>query len=416
MKKYWLLLLVCIVYSKAHSQRTEIHTPHIRTVQVIANNDYTAPAVICLGNDETVEVSFDRLTHDYHRYQYVLTHCNADWTPSDISETEYLDGFNDNPIENADISVNTTLPYTHYQFTLPNEQVKLKLSGNYRLTVYDEAEGKEKPAFTTCFRVMEKRVNVMAQVSSDTDIDRNKTHQQISFSIQHKGYPIRNPQNEIKVHVLQNNRTDNEVTSLQPSYVGTDLLKYEHNRALIFPAGNEYRRFEMVNTRYASKGVESIRYHDPYYHVTLLPDEPRILNYSYDQDQNGRFVIRYDDATDNATEADYFFVHFSLQWEKPLAEGDFYLQGAFTYDRFNEENRLKYNPEKHAYECTLLLKQGAYNYQYLYVAPEKNSGSTSPAEGNYYETENEYLILVYHRAFGERYDRLIGEWKIFHSQ
>ena len=230
----------------------------------------------------------------------------------------------------------------------------------------------------------------------------------MSFSIQYKGYPIRNPQNEVKVHVLQDNRTDNWVTNLHPSYIGPDQLRYEHNRALIFSAGNEYRRFEMVSTRYASQGVESIRYHAPYYHVTLRPDEPRLLNYSYDQDQNGRFVIRYDEAVDNTTEADYFFVHFSLLWENPLTEGNFYLQGAFTYDNFNEESRLKYNAETHAYECTQLLKQGAYNYQYLYVAPGTTAGSTAQAEGNFYETENEYLILVYHRAFGERYDRLIG--------
>lgn len=408
MKKIWIFLFACIVCGGLHAQRTEVHTPHIRTVQVIANNDYMAPAVIRLGEDESVEISFDHLTHDYHRYQYILTHCNADWTPSNLSETEYLDGFNDNPIEDYGISVNTTLPYTHYRLTLPNDQVRPKLSGNYRLTVYDDAEGKDKPAFSTCFRVLEKGVNVLAQVSSDTEIDRNKTHQQVSFSIQYKGYPIHNPQNEVKVHVLQDNRTDNWVTDLKPSYVGPDQLRYEHNRALIFPAGNEYRRFEMVSTRYASQGVESIRYHAPYYHVTLSPAEPRILNYSYDQDQNGRFVIRYDEAVDNNTEADYFFVHFSLLWENPLSEGDFYLQGAFTYDDFNEGNRLKYNPETHAYEGSQLLKQGAYNYQYLYVAPGSTAGSTAQAEGNYYETENEYLILIYNRAFGERYDKLIG--------
>ena len=409
MKKTLPLFLICIlICCGAHAQRTEVYNPHIHTVQVIANNDYMAPAVIRLCEGETVEISFDHLTHDYHRYQYVLTHCNADWTPSDLSETEYLDGFNDNPIEDHDISVNTTLPYTHYRLTFPNDQVRPKLSGNYRLLVYDDAEGKNKPAFSTCFRILEKEVNISAQVSSDTEIDRNKNHQQVSFSIQHKGYPIRNPQNEIRVHVLQDNRTDNEVTNLQPSYVGPDQLRYEHNRALIFPAGNEYRRFEMVSTRYASQGVESIRYHAPYYHVTLQPDLPRLLNYSYDQDQNGRFVIRYDEAVDNNTEADYFFVHFSLLWENPLTEGKFYLQGAFTYDDFNEENLLKYNPETHAYECARLLKQGAYNYQYLYVTPGSTVGSTAQAEGNFYETENEYLILVYHRPFGERYDRLIG--------
>ena len=375
MKKILSLFLICIICCGVHAQRTEVYNQHIHTVQVIANNDYMSPAVIRLGENETVEISFDHLTHDYHRYQY-------------------LDGFNDNPIEDHDISVNTTLPYTHYRLTLPNDQVQLKLSGNYRLTVYDDADGKDKPAFTTCFRVLQKEVNVSAQVSSDTEIDRNKTHQQVSFSIQYKGYPIRNPQNEVKVHVLQDNRTDNWVTNLHPSYIGPDQLRYEHNRALIFPAGNEYRRLEMVSTRYASQGVESIRYHAPYYHVTLRPDEPRLLNYSYDQDQNGRFVIRYDEAVDNATEADYFFVHFSLLWENPLTEGNFYLQGAFTYDNFNEESRLKYNAETHAYECTQLLKQGAYNYQYLYVAPGTTAGSTAQAEGNFYETENESLFTT----------------------
>lgn len=409
MKKLFSLLLFSIFYCVLlHAQRTEVYTPNIRTVQVIANNDDLSPAVIRLGEEETVEISFDHLTHDYHRYQYILTHCNADWTPSDLSETEYLDGFNDNPIEDSEISINTTLPYTHYRLTLPNEQVRLRLSGNYRLTVYDDAESKEKPAFTACFRVLEKVVNVSAQVSSDTEIDRNKSHQQVSFCIHHKGYPIRNPQAEVKVHVLQDNRTDNAVTDLTPSYIGANELRYEHNRALIFPAGNEYRRFEMVSTRYAGQGVENIRYHAPYYHVTLRADEPRLLNYSYDQDRNGRFVLRYDEAVDNNTEADYFFVHFALLWEKPLAAGNFYLQGAFTYDNFNEANLLKYNAETHAYEVTQLLKQGAYNYQYLYVAPGSTVGSTVQADGNFYETENEYLILVYHRAFGERYDKLIG--------
>ncbi|WP_291528294.1 DUF5103 domain-containing protein [Bacteroides sp. UBA939] len=408
MKKAILLLSISIICCGLYAQRTEVFTPHIRTVQVIANHDYTVPAIIQTERDESLEISFDHLTHEYHRYQYILTHCNTDWTPSDLSETEYLDGFNDNPVEDYEISVNTTLPYTHYRLTLPNDQVRLKLSGNYRLTVYDDAEGSNKPAFSTCFRILEKKVNVSAQVSSDTEIDRNKTHQQVSFGIQYKGYPIRNPQNEIKVYVLQNGRTDNQVTNLYPSYIGPDQLRYEHNRALIFAAGNEYRRFEMVSTRYASQGVEGIRYHAPYYHVSLYPNEPRLLNYSYDQDQNGRFVIRYNEAVDNNTEADYFFVHFSLLWENPLESGDFYLQGAFTHDNFNAGSRLEYNAETHAYESTQLLKQGAYNYQYLYVAPGSTKGSTAQAEGNFYETENEYLILVYQRAFGERYDRLIG--------
>lgn len=375
---------------------------------MVANDDHMAPPVITLQEGERMELSFDELSHDYHRYQYTLTHCNADWTPSDLSEIDYLNGFNNNPIDNYETSVNTTLSYTHYRLRLPNHQVQMKLSGNYLVTVYDDAEGVDKPAFTACFRVMERQVNVSASVSSDTEIDRNKSHQQVSFNIRHRGYAIRNPQQELKVQVLQNGRTDNMVTGVLPTYVAPDELQYNHNRALIFPAGNEYRRFEMISTRYSGRKVDNIRFHDPYYHATLLPDEVRIRNYSYDEDQNGRYVVRYDEATDNDIEADYFFVHFSLPWEEPLKDGAFYLEGAFTYDHFNRQTELKYNLEAHTYESVQLLKQGAYNYLYLYVPQRETHGETGPAEGNFYETENEYLILVYSRPFGERYDRLVG--------
>lgn len=404
-KQISLLFLLTCLSTMTRAQRTEIYAPHIQTVQLIANDDYTAPPVITLENGERIEISFDELSHDYHRYQYVLSHRNADWTPSDLSEIDYLDGFNNNPIDDYETSVNTTMPYTHYRMGLPNDQVKMKLSGNYQVTVYDDSDS-SKPVFKVCFRVLEKQVNVSAVVSSDTEIDRNKGHQQVSFSIRHKGYPIRNPQQEIKVQVMQNGRTDNMVSGILPTYIGPDELRYTHNRALIFSAGNEYRRFEMVNTRYTGLGVKSIQYHDPYYHVTLFPSEPRTKNYSYDEDQNGHYLIRYDDATDNDIEADYFFVHFSLPWKNPFMDGKLYLQGEFTYDNFNQQTEMKYNRE--VYESVQLLKQGAYNYLYLYVPNGSTKGETGPVEGNYFETENDYLVLIYSRPFGDRYDRLVG--------
>ncbi|MCH5327114.1 MAG: DUF5103 domain-containing protein, partial [Duncaniella sp.] len=60
------------------------------------------------------------------------------------------------------------------------------------------------------------------------------------------------------------------------------------------------------------------------------------------------------------------------------------------------------------YELSLLLKQGAYNYQYLYVAPGSERGESGPVEGNYFQTVNEYTVKVYHRPRGGRYDRLVG--------
>ena len=406
MRTYITIFLLSFTLFMAKAQRNEILVPDVKTIQVIANGDWMVPPIVSLNPEDYLEISFDELTHQYHRYIYKITHCNADWSPSGLSEIEYLNGFNNNTIDDYKNSFNTTMQYTHYKLFLPNDDVQITASGNYILTVYDDNEN-DKPILNACFSVIEKQVGVSATVSSNTDIDTNASHQQVSFNINYSGYSISNPFNELKVQVFQNQRWDNMVTNITPTYQSPGLLQYVHNQNLIFDAGNEYRRFEITNVHYATQGVDYIRFFDPYYHAVLFPDEAR-RNYSFDVDQNGRFYIRYNLAEDNETEADYLFVHFTLDWEEPLTGGNFYLQGEFTNDRFIPSYKLTYNPEAHAYESVQLLKQGAYNYMYLFVPDGSTKGEAGPAAGNFYETENEYMILVYHRPFGGRYDKLVG--------
>lgn len=402
----WLLILHC-----GMAQNNETYVNDIRSVRVIANNNWQNVPIIELNSDNYLEISFDQLSHQYHRYVYRIIHCNADWQPSELSEIDFLDGFNNNVIEDYQNSFNTTMLYTHYKVFLPNEEVQLKTSGNYKLCVYDEEKDNEL-VLTACFSVLEPQVNISASVSSNTDIDTNASHQQVEFNIIHDGYNIRNPNAEIKVHVLQNNRRDNCVTDLLPTYQQPGRLQYIHNPKLIFEAGNEYRRFELVNVHYATQGVDNIRFFDPYYHATLFTEEAR-HNYSYDEDQNGRHIVRYNQAEDNDTEADYVFVHFSLTTDNPVNGGKLYLQGDFTNGLYDTTNQMTYNQDTYTYEGVQLLKQGAYNYMYLFVPDGSSKGRTTPIEGSFYETENEYLILVYHRPFGERYDKLIG-MKLIH--
>lgn len=401
------LLLLWGSLHMAMAQNTCVNVPHIKTLQVIANDNWMAPPIIHLNTPDKVEISFDELTHEYHRYTYKITHCNADWTPSDLFETDYLQGFNDNVIDDYQNSLNTTMLYTHYRFTLPNDEAQLLLSGNYQVSIYGE-DDEEIPVAQACFSVIEPRVGISAEVSSNTDIDTNESHQQVSFTVNYPGMNVTSPQAEFKTRVYQNLRTDNCVTNLQPTYLQPGQMQFVHNRKLIFPAGNEYRRFEIFNMHYGYQDVEQMQFFDPYYHATLYPDQPRV-NYSYDEDQNGRYFIRYDMAQDPSTEADYLFVHFTLEgFENPLPNGKFYLNGNFTYNQFNPSYSLTYNEQTRAYEGVQLVKQGVYNWLYLFVPEGSQVGQTAPAAGNFYETENEYLILVYHRPFGGRYDKLVG--------
>ena len=393
----------------------------IYTLQTIVNENWLNDDVITLDTDDRITISFDHFSHDYHRFIYKITHCNADWTPSDLFDIDYMEGFNGLDIEDYATSLNTTMLYTHYSLELPNDEIQFKVSGNYKVEFYLDEEvdsdnkwDTEQPVAVACFRIVEPRVSLAATVTSNTDIDTNLNHQQVSFTINHNGYNIINPTEEIKPYIYQNNRTDNCVYGIKPTYTSAGVLEYIHNQQLIFPAGNEYRRFEVINMHYATQGVDKISYFEPYYHAELYPNTIR-RNYSYDEDHNGHYLIRYNLAEDNNTEADYMFVHFRLNIPYH-PEGSFYLTGEFTYNEFTPNFQAKYNSTEKAYEAVIILKQGAYDYMYVWVPDGSSKGYTAPSEGNFYETENEYQIYIYHRPFGGRYDRLIATQQIKFTQ
>lgn len=393
----------------------------IHTLQTIVNDDWLHDDVIVLGTEDWVDISFDHFSHDYHRFVYKIVHCNADWTPSDLLEVDYMEGFNNQPIEDYENSLNTTMLYTHYRLSLPNEDIQFKVSGNYRVELYlDEEEAEDaafpsdKPVAVACFSVVEPLMALSASVTSNTDIDTNLSHQQVSFVINYNGYNVVDPTTEIKPYIYQNGRTDNCVSQVKPTYVNPGRLEYVHNTKLIFPAGDEYRRFEVINMHYATQGVDKISFFAPYYHATLYPDRPR-HNYSFDQDHDGRYLIRYNLAEDTNIEADYLFVHFRLDMPR-RSGGNFYLTGEFTYNDFTPAYQAVYDDDEGAYEATVMLKQGAYDFMYLWVPEGSTIGQTGPAEGNFYETENEYQIYIYHRPFGGRYDRLVATQQIKFSQ
>ena len=385
-----------------HAQWLGSESDMINTLRAISNGDWERPQIIRLNSDETIEFSFDEMSHQYHRFTYHITHCDAQWKPSDLIESEYMNGFNDQPIENWENSLNTTFDYTHYSLTLPNDDVTLKLSGNYRLSISED--GKEVAWFS--FMIVEDRHNLSATVDGNTDIDSHKSHQQVNMSVSLNGLNVTHPESEIYTVVMQNRRFDNAVLNPKPTYNAGNRLTYGHCRDLIFPAGNEFRRFEIVNMYDYFKNVDRVTFHDPYYHADLIEDT-RHHAYTFDYDHNGRYLIRYNQASNSDTEADYLFVHFSLASE-PMTGGKLYVSGHFNGGSLTSKYEMEYNSREKAYQATVLLKMGAYDYQYLWVPDDETAGQTEPAEGDWYETKNEYLILLYYRQRGSRYDRLIS--------
>ena len=405
-KRLLTAVLIVLLPVTADAQWFCSSSDNINTLRTVSCGDWERTPIITLGSDETIEFSFDEMSHQYHRFTYHVTHCDAKWQASDLIESEYMDGFNDQPIDDWENSLNTTFDYTHYTLILPNNDVTLKLSGNYRLSIRED--GKEVAWFR--FLVSEDKHNLSASVSGNTDIDMHKEHQQVDMTVSLNGLTVRDPDREIYTVVMQNRRFDNAVINPQPTYNSGGKLTYEHCRDLIFPAGNEFRRFEIVNMYDYFRNVDRISFHDPYYHANLMEDT-RHHAYTFDYDHNGRYLIRHNQASDSDTEADYLFVHFSLASE-PMTGGHLYVSGHFTGGNTSSKYEMEYNCRTKRYEATILLKQGAYDYQYLWVPDGESIGQTKPTEGDWYETKNEYLILLYYRERGSRYDRLVSELEV----
>jgi hypothetical protein len=403
-------MLVSILFFETNAQekyKTGINSNLIHTLQVKVSGSMISVPIIKLDGDGQIEINFDAIGHNYNRFVYSVTHCNADWSQSALAPIEYLDGFQGLTIDDFATSVNTTTQYTNYILQLPNEDVRFKVSGNYAVQVCLENEP-HKVLFTACFSIEEPLITIDAGITGNTMTDFNHEHQQINFTIHHKSMPITYPQSDLKLFVYQNNRRDNVVTNLKPTTILRDQLVYDNNRDLIFEAGNEYRRMEFLSNRYNGMGVNSIQFYNPYYHIELMTDRPRNNQpYVYDQDQNGRYFIRCSNCSDPDTEADYYIVHFALACE-PFLDGSVYLNGDFFNNVLDERSKMGYNFETGRYEKSILLKQGSYNYQYTFSGNGTSMGQPGVIEGNYYQVENEYSIYVYYRPMGIRYDRLIG--------
>jgi len=406
MKHYTLYIISILLTftSVTQAQESGVFVNHLKSLQVHSNGDWDAAPVMLLAKGQYMNISFDDLQHSFRRYTYHISHCNSDWSRSDLLVSEYMDGFEDNRLEDYEQSMTTEMEFNHYTLTIPNDDVRLLVSGNYVVDIYEEDE--DDPVARACFSVIEPRVGVDLSVSGNTDIDTYDKHQQVSFSINYSGLQIKNPSIDFKPVVVQNRRWDNHVSGIMPTYMPLNSLIYEHIDALIFEAGAEYRRFEILDRYTPTMHVDKLRYDGDYYHAFLFADEQRIA-YFYDKDQDGRYLVRHIDDEDNDIESDYFYTHFSLHMPA-IPGGDVYINGELTNNRIADEYRMDYNLIDHCYEIVLPIKQGAYNYQYLFVYDGDTVGHTGPCEGNYHQTENEYYVYVYYRDFGDRYDRLVG--------
>lgn len=401
------ILILSIISCWAVENTSEVvFRADVRTLKVQNPDYFMSPAVIRLGMADRLFVNFDIIgeTHEYLRYR--LVHCNADWQPSRLLESEYVDGFNEAEVTDYAYSSNTFVHYVNYNIEIPNTEMQPLVSGNYLLQVYPEGEP-DQLLLQARFSVSENAFPVTGGVTTRTDYGFNTEYQQLTIGVDAGGGRY-NPYQDFIVTVMQNNRPETMRTVSHPLRVDGSTIVFDHDPALIYPAVDEYRRFETVRADYAGMHVDSVKFGGTNWHAWLTTDSPRAgRDYVYDSTQHGRFMIDEYNSTDPDLGADYVTVHFTLDAPE-IVGGDVYVDGDFTLHRLDDFNRMHYDYTTRQYTAQIPLKQGSYNYQYV-VAP-KGGGYPDPSiiEGNKYETSNEYLVQVWLRLPGSRADRLVG--------
>lgn len=392
--------------------KDSVYASTIQTVLLHKKNDQLSNPIIRLGFGERLTLSFDEFSDEVNDYQYDFIHCDENWYPTDISKTEYIEGFNPNPVENYKFSFNTFRNYIHYNLNFPNNDVKLNLSGNYIIKVFKDYI-EDSIILTRRFYIVDHKVDIEAEIKKPIQSEYFDKGQQVSFKVITSSYYIQDPFSDLHIKIRQNNRQDNMITGIKPLFISSKELSYDYHDKNIFWGGTEFRYFNIKSMRYHSEFINKIEYKAPYYHVELRKDPTKTFDkYFFNDDINGKFLIDVQEGQNSETDADYAYVHFSLPFDAPMIDGDIYIIGALTNWKLSKKGKMNYNFEEKAYEKTLLLKQGYYNYLYAFLLDGEKKGDITFIEGSHHQAENDYEIFIYHHKPGTRYTELIGYKKL----
>ncbi|HFS68164.1 MAG TPA: DUF5103 domain-containing protein, partial [Flavobacteriia bacterium] len=349
-------------------------------------------------------LKFDDTEGDQKDYHYTIIHCTYDWKNSNLNPTDYSNGFAEDRIRNFDNSFNTFLDYTHYELTLPNTQVQLKITGNYLISIYDEYDDL---IFTRKFIVYEPKVDVGVSVHKAKKVSNINTKQNVEFTINHPNFRFDNPSQEVKTTLYRNIDWNSKISNVKPQFIRNGQLLYKYDTETTFWAGNEFLFFDTKEYRIATNNIRRSELKNGIFHTRLYVDETRARKpYTYYPDINGNFVIRSLNTENPNFEAEYTQVHFFLDYSNPDKK-EVYVYGAFNNWQLNEENLMHYNEATKLYETSFLFKQGFYNYYYV-TLDEDESINIVDVNGSFYQTENDYQVLVYYHKFGAKYDEVIG--------
>lgn len=402
-------LILCFIFTFATAQevQTEVIPPYnIKTVSFVQNGNNVVP-IFELG--ATFELQFDDLFGNEANYYFDVTHCDYNWKPTDIPKTDFIRGFDNQRITNYVNSFNTLQVYSHYKLSFPNQfTTQLRLSGNYIVKILNEDK---EVVFSRKFILYEEHSTVAAQVKRSRNLSNIDYMQNLEFSILSNDIAFQTPLQNVKVLLLQNGDFSTAIKNIVPQYTIGNQLVYKYGQETLFWGGNEFLYFENKDIRAANNNVGKVGSNNDIYNSYLYTNAARANQiYTNYDDVNGNFVVKNINGSNNEIEADYAWVYFTLSAPTFRSNNkDVYITGMFNNYSLSPENKMEYNTDKAVFEKAIMIKQGFTNFQYKIADKNGVIDYENAIDGNFYQTENEYTILVYYKQSSDRYTRVIGK-------
>ncbi|WP_435579786.1 DUF5103 domain-containing protein [Gilvibacter sp.] len=406
----YLILLISLVLNASilNAQVEEMPPPeNIRTIIFNSGGNQSQLPIIRLG--EPIFLTFDDLNANEEDYYYRITHHDFDWKESNLAKGEFMEGYDDVRIRTYDNSLNSLQLYAHYRLSIPNQETRrLTKSGNYMISIYMDTG---QLIFSRKFMVIEQGAGVAVDVKRARDFNFINTKQVVQFTIKPGAEFIANPKQTVNTLVIQNYNLKTAITDLKPQYtIGQELI-YRYDIEAGFWGGNEYLNFDSKDLRGANIGVSRIEVTDLYNHFLFTNPSRANQPYTFNPDINGNFVVRTLNAVQSVGfEAEYIWMHFRLQYFEELDGKEIHIYGNFNNFNLDDTTKLSYDPSDNVYKGVRKFKQGFYNYKYV-LLDRDGSIDSGAVGGNFWETENDYTVLVYYREPGGRFDRIIGYGK-----
>jgi hypothetical protein len=407
----FIILLAFIFSSFTFAQQPDkIISPTIRNVKLnFIGNQLSYPIINLMSTDQ-LELNFDDLAGGVRNYSYTWQLYNSDWSPANLTVFDFIKGFTQMRITNYRNSSIAFVKYTHYMAKLPDRGCLPSRSGNYLLKVFADGDT-SKVLFTRRVLVVQEKAKIGAQIQQPFNGRYFRTHQKLQFAVNFSNLNLVNPLQQVKVVILQNNRWDNALVNIRPTLIRPNALEYNTEADALFSGGREWRWLDLRSFRLQSDRVADAKYSDTgtdiYVKEDLDRSPHRLVFY---RDINGMYYNETGESINPMWQADYARVHFTFvpSGNQPYMNKSVVLFGELTNYGIDDNAAMTYNAEKGWYETTLLLKQGFYNYSYVTLDKTNPKPSFEQTEGNFWETENSYQLLVYYRTIGGRVDELIG--------